>query len=186
MTQIQIIGITGKKFAGKDTLGNYFVENHGFERIAFADPLKSAIKVIWKLNDEQLYGDKKEVVDEFWGKTPREIMQFVGTDLFRNHIHELHPTIGDNFWVRAMEREITEKLKINPNAKFVITDIRFPNELKAIENLGGITIKINRNNLSNDMHKSETQIDDLVTNYTFDNNGTKEELYEKIKSINYL
>ena len=161
MDDIKIIGITGRKFSGKDTLGNYFVENYGFEKIAYADALKEAVRAIFDFNDEQLYGNKKEELDDFWEITPRQTLQFVGTDLFRNHIHELAPNIKKDIWIRVVKRKIANKLKKNPNAKFIITDVRFPDELEAIKDLGGITIKIQRNNISNDIHASEILIDNL-------------------------
>jgi dephospho-CoA kinase len=51
---INIIGITGKKFSGKDTLGDYFVNNHGYIRLAFADALKNACAEIFGFDFEQL------------------------------------------------------------------------------------------------------------------------------------
>jgi hypothetical protein len=130
-----IIGITGKKFHGKDTIGDYYVKK-GYTRIAFADTLKEACKLIFGLTHEQLYGDKKEVIDEYWKKTPREIMQYVGTDLFRNQFDE-------NIWINSLRRKM-----ISSDKKYVITDVRFDNEATMIKDIGGIIIKVNRTNLS--------------------------------------
>lgn len=180
--KIQIIGITGRKFSGKDTTGNYFVDKYGFERIAYADPLKNASREIFDFNDEQLYGNEKETEDEYWGITPRKALQFIGTDLFRNHICELLPGVGKDIWVSVLKRKIMNRLKKNPNAKFVVTDVRFPNELQAIKDLDGITIKIERESVNNkDTHESETLIDELETDFVFSNNGTKEELFNQLK-----
>lgn len=228
MNQIKIIGITGRKFSGKDTVGNYFVEKYGFERVAYADPLKQATQAIFDFDDEQLYGNQKEILDTYWNVTPRQTLQFIGTDLFRNHISELLPNMGKDIWIHALKRKILKIQKKNPDAKIVITDVRFPNELQAIKDLGGITIKIQRDNaqqkvtkeyllneikiiggkLQNsndyqeidtltkqlhilsvklqetdtvkDMHESEILIDNLKTDYVFDNNNTKEQLYAMI------
>lgn len=176
----QIIGITGKKFSGKDTLGNYFVQNYHYEQIAYADALKDAVKCIFDFDDEQLYGSKKEEVDEFWGETPRHVLQFVGTDLFRNHTCELMPHVGKNIWVQVVKRKIINKMKKNPNACFVITDARFPNEVDVVKQLGGTVIKLKRTNNSDDTHESEVLIDSLPCDYEFENNGSKDELYHKV------
>lgn len=61
----RIIGITGKKFSGKDTLGSYFVNKYGYTQLAYADTLKNAVKCIFDFDDEQLYGSKKEEIDDF-------------------------------------------------------------------------------------------------------------------------
>jgi Deoxynucleotide monophosphate kinase len=230
MDQIRIIGITGRKFSGKDTAGNYFVEKYGFERMAYADPLKKAAKDIFDFNDEQLYGNAKEINDSYWDVTPRQVLQFMGTNLFRNHICELLPDMGKDIWVNVLKRKALNTFKKYPNAKIVVTDVRFPNELQAIKDLGGVTIKLQRNNaqekvtkqfaldemmnigskLQNgadmdpqelsrmikdlekittklqqtdaikDTHESEALIDDLEADYVFDNNGTKDELFQRI------
>jgi hypothetical protein len=177
----RILGITGKKFSGKDTLGDYFVKNYGYERIAYADALKEAVKCIFDLDDEQLNGSKKEEIDEFWQKTPREILQYVGTNL-------LIPDVGKNIWVYVVKRKIINKLKQNPNAKFIITDARFHNEVNIIKELGGTVLKLKRNvNSNEDTHESETLIDSLPSDYEFNNNSTKENLYEKItKDLGFI
>ena len=64
-----IIGITGKKFNGKDTGAIYLINNYGYERLAFADALKEACKCIFGFTNEQLYGNKKEDIDEYWYNT---------------------------------------------------------------------------------------------------------------------
>src|SRR5579863_3132559 len=53
-----IIGITGRKRSGKDTVGNYLVEHYGFVKVSFADTLKEACKIIFGFSDEQVYGDE--------------------------------------------------------------------------------------------------------------------------------
>ena len=71
-----------------------------------ADALKDAVKCIFDFDDEQLYGSKKEEIDEFWKVTPRQVLQFVGTDLFRNHTEELIPHVKKNIWVQVVKRKI--------------------------------------------------------------------------------
>jgi len=50
-----MIGIAGQKGSGKSTLTNYLVDEHGFEEIAFAGPLKQAAKLMFRLSDEDVY-----------------------------------------------------------------------------------------------------------------------------------
>lgn len=182
----KIIGITGKKFSGKDTLGSYFVDNYNYKQIAYADAIKDAVKCIFDFDDEQLYGSKKEEIDNFWGVSPRQIFQFVGTDLFRNHTHEIMPNIGKDIWVQVVKRKIMNKMDKNPEECFVITDVRFHNEADIIKQLGGTVIKLLRNTGCHDNHESETLIQSLPCDYEFENNGSKEELYENvIKTLNF-
>jgi hypothetical protein len=140
--------------------------------------------------------------------TYRELLQIVGTDLFRNKFHE-------DTWINALfvdykawgQYEYSEMyLKEHPNSKgtelmfpnWVITDLRFPNEAKAIKDRDGIIIRINRPIVKDDgrwskykhvmlqtkhNHSSETSLDDYNFDYTIDNNTTIEELVEKVKVI---
>lgn len=170
----KIIGITGKKFHGKDTVGNYFVTKHRFERIAFADPLKQACQSIFGFTYDQLYGDQKEVIDEYWGKTPRDIFQFVGTDLFRNQFSK-------SIWIDSIKRKITSA----PSQHFVITDVRFPNEAALIKELDGIIIKVVRN-IPDDMsslHESETH--DIVPDFIIQNDSSISDCYTSINKLMY-
>jgi hypothetical protein len=182
----KIIGITGRKFSGKDTSGEFLVKNFGYERIAFADALKEGIKLIFGFSNDQVYGNKKEEKDDFWGISPREVLQFFGTEVFRTGIKPILPNIGEDFWISVVKRKIENRLKENPDSKFVITDVRFSNEVNAIKQMGGIIIRVERNNIENNSfsnHPSEMQIDNLVVDYNIKNNSTKELLYINVDSI---
>jgi predicted HAD superfamily Cof-like phosphohydrolase len=177
--KIKVIGITGRKGVGKDTLGKFLVDNKGYERLGFADALKEATKNIFGFNDEQVYGNLKENVDEFWQKSPREILQYLGTNVFRNSIQDFMPNVGKDLWIHVVKRKILNRLKENPDAKFVITDVRFQNEIDAIHELGGKIIKVSRTvtNDANSLHESEMSIDTLETDYVINNNSSINELW---------
>jgi hypothetical protein len=183
---IKVIGITGRKYNGKDTLGNLFVSNFGYKKLAYANPLKEACRCIFNFNDDQLYGDKKEIEDEFWHVTPRKVFQYVGTDMFRTHIKEVIPHVENNIWVEVVKKQILDDWKHDPNSKFVVTDVRFPNEAKMIQDLGGIVVRVRRDcvNTDIDTHPSELMIEQLDVDYELPNNGTVDELYNNM--LNYL
>lgn len=167
-----LIGIIGKKESGKDTLGDYLVNNYQYQKYSFALPLKKVCKELFLLDDEQLINHTlKETIDTRWGLSPRQMLQKVGTDLIRNNINE-------NFWILHF------KFWYNNNKNnIVITDCRFQNEVNIIKELGGIVIKLNRNTERIDTHISE-DIDKLTGfDYTLDNNSTKEQLYKSIDTL---
>ena len=73
---------------------------------------------------------------------------------------------------------------VNQKSNWIITDVRFPNELEAIEKRGGLTIRVERSRYSNgDFHASETALDNAEFDYTINNNGTIEQLIEKVREI---
>lgn len=181
----KIIGITGRKGNGKDTLGDHLVTQHGYKRIAFADALKDACKCVFGFNDDQLYGNSKETIDDFWQTSPRTVLQFVGTELFREQLFKIMPWINQDIWVNVVKKKILDELKVNPDLRFVITDVRFSNELELIKYFDGVTIRVTRpcaNNVT-DIHPSEIEIELLPVNYDILNNTTKENLYQQSTNV---
>ena len=136
--------------------------------------------------------------------TPRLLLQHIGTELFRNQII-------DGIWVNALMSEYTLKRElvgttpeniqwgeVYPN--WIITDTRFPNELQAVKDKGGINIRVNRpkerelilRNATSIIdtrktlepeHKSETVLDNAEFDYVILNNGTIEDLVNECRNI---
>ncbi len=191
-----LIAFLGKKRSGKDTVADFLIKNKGFQKYVFADPLKKGLKAFFNLTDEQLYDEKlKETIDERWGVSPRRLLQVIGTDIFQHSINQFIPELkGEprNHWVNLFKEWYMKEKEKNPNLKIVIADARFIHEIKAIKELGGIVVKINRtigNNINNDMHLSETEIDSIpddMIDDTIINDDTLEKLYEKVNQINFL
>lgn len=146
----------------KNTRNKGLIINYNKAKVYnFADPLKEDICInILGLTHDQCYGsdDKKnELVNCYWENkqlTAREVMQFVGTDIFRK--------IQNNVWADAT----INKIASGSYGLAIIADCRFPNEVEAIKNAGGFIIKLNRNPFNSD-HSSETALDS--TNYNYAN-----------------
>lgn len=129
----KIVGLGYKAKSGKDTLAIYLAKDLGFEHDAFGNALKEAVKAVFQLTDAQLWGDEKEIVDPFWGKTPREIMQTMG-DALRTHF-------GKDIYVQALER----KISLKPKANWVISDVRYPDtEAAFLKRIGARMIRLDR------------------------------------------
>jgi len=109
-----LIGLVAPKQSGKDTAADYLCSNYNFKKYNFADPLKEAMGKIFGFTHEQLYGNEKEKIDPFWGITPREILQKMGTEIFQYEvpkvIKELEP-VGRSFWVKCFEKWYTNELE---------------------------------------------------------------------------
>ena len=156
-----IIAFAGRKQSGKTTSSDFvknIFENRGLGiagQYNFADPLKTDICMnIFGLTYHQCYGDddsKNQLVDCYWPDTKkqmtaREVMQYVGTDVFRKIQH--------NVWAGAT----INKIKKDKPDLALIADCRFPNEVEAIRNINGLVIKLTRSPLDSD-HASETALD---------------------------
>ena len=189
----------------------YVKNNHhlkcNWKKKSFADKLKNCVCIILGCTREQLEDPvfKETVLGEDWwywkskagsskfipyGKelirtnhfdliklTPRRLMQLLGTEAGREIIHP-------DIWVNStmVDYEFEE-------SKWLIPDVRFPNEAKAIKNKEGILIRVNRNKTLNKVnniskHESETALDYYEEwDYIIDNEGSIEELIEKVKEV---
>ena len=169
-----IVGLGFQARAGKDTVGSYLKNEYGFNHRAFAGPLKRAAAHIFKLDEDQLYGSKKEILDERWGQTPREILQKLGTEAIRN-------VFGVDTWVKSLQYSLSDE------GDFVITDMRFPNEVEAVKAWGGFTVRIDRPTLppiSNRSHASETALDGYSDwDHVLTNDGDFLHLYRQVDEM---
>ena len=179
----KIIGVTGLKFNGKDTVANYICNKYGYRRIAFADILKEICAVLFGFTDEQLNGSEKEVKDPNWfNMTPRQILQFVGTELFRDNMSKLNSEFKNDFWLLCCKKKISDILNLDKNALLVISDVRFTNEGDMIKNMDGVVFRVMRNNVNKitDLHASEKFILSLDVFHEFSNNSSINDLYSQI------
>lgn len=180
-----IIGITGKIGSGKSTLAES-IKTMGFEEYSFSTPLKK-IGEIFGFSPNQLYGSQEEKLEihPYWNVSSREFLQKVGTELFRERLPEVIPTFKDrdSVWIELFKQKYYKK-RVN----YVITDVRFPDEAKAIRALGGIIIKTVRKNKSSSkddsehVHSSENELDKIEVNLEIDNDlNSKEEAFKIVK-----
>jgi hypothetical protein len=206
----KIIGIVGFIGSGKDTVADYLVNFHRFKRESFANSLKDAVSQVFGWPRELLEGrtkesrDWRETRDDWWTNrlkkdiTPRYVLQYWGTEVIRKGFH-------DDMWVASLEHRL-----LNTKNDIVITDCRFPNEIKAIRAAGGQVVRIKRGTepewfdaaksmnkgpnrnmswaLSKQkieqlgVHASETAWVGQKFDVLLNNDGTIEELYQQIES----
>lgn len=167
-----IIGIAGKMLSGKDTIANIIKSIHPeYNIIHFADGLKSTVSDLCGLNwyDVNTQTGKKEFVSWLDNITVRELLQNFGTAIRKG----VHP----DFWVRVTMQDIQGMDDV------IIPDVRFPNEKKAIEDKGGVVIRVKRPNVEQMDHESETALDNYSFKYTIYNYGTLEDLSKEVEKL---
>jgi dephospho-CoA kinase len=168
-----IIGITGLAGHGKDTIGNILVEQHGYTRAAFADKVREAALAI---NPHVRHGSvARRLADlvfvEGWDNAKqssdvRQLLQRIGTDMGRN-------LLGADVWINALFRTLDD------SKNYVITDVRFPNEVDAIRQRGGEIWRVHRPNYDNGVgsdHESEQFVEKIKADVVVINDGTFNEL----------
>jgi hypothetical protein len=207
-----IIGVCGFIGSGKDTVADYLVNLHHFRRESFANTLKDAVAAVFGWDRMMLEGRTKqarewrEQVDPWWAErlsiphlTPRWILQNWGTEVCRKNFH-------DDIWIASLENKLR-----NSKDDVVISDCRFPNEIRAIKQAGGIVVRVvrgpepewydaavslNRGPNGNStwalsgrrleqlgVHASETSWVGTKFNAVLDNNGTLDDLYQQIMHL---
>jgi hypothetical protein len=131
-----IIAICGEKRSGKDVLAEHLVRNHGYTKISFADPLKKVVKTLFNFSDIQVgidegenAGCEKDTVDDRWGISPRQALQFFGTEVLQYKIQELLPTINRDFFAESL----VSRIKATSIQKYVINDLRFLHEYQKLK-----------------------------------------------------
>lgn len=138
--------------SGKSTLADILVRDYGFVKLKFAGPLKNMMRSlittvgIVDANDEYIEDTAERMVEgdlkeadfyEFGGKTPRHLMQTLGTEWGRNCVHE-------DFW--AMLAKNTAARRMSAGLNVVFDDMRFPNEAQALLDIGGHVVRVIRPN----------------------------------------
>lgn len=168
------VALVGKIRSGKDTVGGMFGKEYKCFRIAFGDEIG---KVIREYFPEALEGGK-----------PRFHYQHIG-QRFRD--------LDNDVWVKALHRTI-EGLEERGINRFVVTDLRQPNEYEYLKSLGFQVIKVetadeirlermnaNGDNfkLSDLNHETEQEIDDIPYDFLISNNTNLDDLYKQVKNV---
>lgn len=155
-----IIGLCGLAGSGKSTVAKC-LEQIGYQRVAFADPLKDMLAAVG-FTREQLYGSEKEVVVPDLGVTPRYAMQTLGTEWGRD-------LISERFWIDLWGRKVATIA-----GPVVADDIRFQDEADAVRAAGGIVWEVIRPGVGRQAHASEQQ--DIQADWVIRNDTTLDEL----------
>lgn len=201
-----IVGFSGKARSGKDTAAKYLIEQ-GFQRRSFAGTLKAIACDFLEITMEDLEKHKDNpfpvsihfepvdvsvlisIIGQHVRLTPsqesllalftvgkscgsiRELLQFIGTDIGTR-------ILGKDVWINAAMRDLPELV--------VFTDVRFPEEKAAIEQLEGTSIYISRDldsAIANSGHISENALDPKMFEYIVVNDGSIEDLHANVRDI---
>lgn len=198
---LPIIGAGHTCRVGKDEMAGILCREFGFERVSFADPLYEECRNlpqwcevggdgVWVYSrPKHTLRDGKPfkavslprpdfLTDKLLHEGMREkhpsLLQWWGTDVRRMHFSE-------NYWVQ----QVVDKVKANPTGRFISPDCRFPNEAKAIKDLGGSVVKILRPDRPLDRdpnHPSEAALNEYTEwDYIFCNTGTLDEYHALVR-----
>jgi dephospho-CoA kinase len=191
MKNINIILISGHAGVGKDTVANYICKKYNYRSIAYADPIKTFCSENMKIPLKYFYDQElktKDLTSFGWPNfTPRKLIQFIGTNLFRENLDE-------NFWVKCLVKRI-ESYILTTN--FIITDARYQNELYPERFFMDTEINVNSKKIIQikrkgyngnpiggiQSHSSENEIQLPSNTIIINNDGSLENLYQTVDDI---
>ena len=201
-----IIGVCGFIGSGKDTVADYLVNFHEYRRESFANSLKDAVAQVFGWDRTLLEGrtaqarEWREQVDSWWARrlnmpelTPRLMLQLWGTEVCRLGFH-------DDIWIASLENKLR-----NSQDNVVISDCRFPNEIKSLRASGGIILRVERGTQPHwtdiavranqgdvkaqawlkkeGIHASETAWVGTDFDFVLHNNSSIDSLYKQIQTV---
>ena len=138
MSAIPVIGLAGPAGCGKSTVGTILAQHHAFIAIAFADPIRDALRAMFGISQPQFSDpvEKERVIDSV-GKSPRQLMRSLG-DWGREQV-------SPDAWVQITKTRAFKDFQSTFYADgVVVTDVRFENEAGMIRENGGRIWHISR------------------------------------------
>ncbi|WNI28652.1 hypothetical protein [Streptomyces sp. ITFR-6] len=174
------IGITGRMRVGKDTAGQWLVDNRGYRRVSFADPLRdAALKLdpfVTQYGSGPMLRLSNVVRDAGWERAKdgypevRRILQELGASI---------RAIDPEFWLRTALAKVRDANEAGVPA--VITDVRYPNEAASLKAAGFHLLYIERPDVPQLQHESEGALTAADADYAITNDGTRELFLAKLQ-----
>ncbi|WDS51778.1 deoxynucleoside monophosphate kinase [Streptomyces phage Triumph] len=185
MSDRLIIGLSGYARSGKNEAAEALVQ-YGWRQAAFADKLREFLYALDPLIPGH-YGAGnlrlRRLVDATgWDYAKvtypevRALLQRAGTEAGRK-------VLGENVWVDALFREFADAPAL------VLTDVRFPNEARAVADRGGVMIRVERPGVGpakdkwGRIHESEVALDEWTFDHTLVNDGSVRDLHLKLYGV---
>lgn len=162
---LPVVGFTGPARCGKDTAADLYVQRFGRYKYSFADPMRAMLAMIGVNLQDPYWVAKKEDVIPAFGRSPRYLMQTLGTEWGRQLVHP-------GMWVTLAKNKL---LQHGPG--MVVSDVRFENEAAFVRDSGGVLIHIQRPNAQKvNPHSSEAGVAKHDKDLVLLNSGSLQEL----------
>lgn len=168
----RVVALGGMAGAGKDTVADYLVREHGYEKVSFAAPIRKFIASLMGLTLEEME-KVKEDPSSIGGRSPRYMMQTLGTEWGRG-------MVADSIWEEALLK------RLKGPGRFVVSDTRFPTELEALSPIAEtwyVSRGVAYGGIRESTHSSEGAITEEDFRVLVDNSGTYDELYAVVDNL---
>lgn len=174
MRRYPLIGLSGKARCGKDTVARFLIaDGHASYQYSLADPIRAMLFAGLGIDMRDPYWqERKEETVPAFGKSPRQLMQTLGTEWGREQVK-------DDLWlILAQDRLYRD------GPGMVIADVRFDNEAAFVRRMGGMIVHVLRDNAPGvHAHASESGVIQLPSDMVLYNNGTLEDLQRSVREL---
>lgn len=170
-TSRHIIGLSGRARSGKTTVAE-ILEKYGFIHMSFAHHIRLFVTQLAVAVDPHFQLERDKNKPMWWAdnKTPRYMMQTLGTEWGRQQINP-------ELWVQHLMARVQVPHYAHRN--IVISDVRFDNEAKAVIDAGGIVINVNRESV-------DAVLSEHVSEAGISANLISAHLYNNVEGLGYL
>jgi len=173
----------GSARVGKDEIAGYLTRNSpNWYQESFASPIYKIVHEAFGVPLEILQNpsehQKEEHRYEPWDMTMRQMLQTVGSELFRHHVDE-------DFWVKSLTTRLEADFCNDRHACHVVSDVRMENEARAIRSRSGVIIHVHRKISGGKVrpHETEQTVGIVEGDRHIYNYGTIDELHRQIEAV---
>ena len=208
-----VLGVSGWKKSGKDTLADFLINKEGYERVAFADVLKEITAETYGLDKNIFYNQSvKEAPIKSLPVNPKDeftktIANFMEKE-FRTEDGKIGCILSDrlywtprallilegsikravncDFWVQKTFNKIQEIQKNENKYRFVITDLRYKNEMESLVDIFGdrfVSCRVNRFETVDSTDPSERDLDEAEFDFTIGNRSSLDDFLEEVENL---
>lgn len=176
---MRVIGITGANRCGKDTMASLVSAKYGYIHDKISGPLKQVVSFLFPESAQVMETDAKDTKRVFHDKTTRDLLKFIGTDVFQHALSEFEPNARRSFWI---EHLVERHKGVTP--LLIVSDLRFPHEVEFLRTSSAVTkltvILVEREEEGGGSHEADTSYKDLTPDLVFRNVGSKQDMEEWI------
>jgi dephospho-CoA kinase len=171
---MNIIAICGPTRSGKETIAKHIESLYGYKHKRISHCLKKGIEEIFGFSSEQLETDIKDDKDDYWGVSPRDVMNFIGTQIFQYEIEKLIPNLNKCFWVNRLLHECENEKRI------VISDLRFLHEVDKLSEHNLTVIKVHKSHTVDHTQFYNSELEYIKEDINLNNDSTIDKLLSQL------
>ena len=184
----RILGVSGKRGAGKDSVFKFLERSADLvfpgwhvRRVGFADRIKELIIAGFHANRETAFGDdaakEAQLPNAVPGVTYRDGMKTIG---------QAYAELNPMHWVQCAMDDIDILARYHQPLLVVVTDVRFPKEVRAIQSRGGKVVRLTRAVRPDDTSGTETALDSYLGFDAVVDNREMAEIDKNVRVLSHL